>query len=41
VWDELRELQLVYQNRDRGWEGIPAQFEWLARALASLAALGA
>jgi hypothetical protein len=41
VWDELRELQLAYQSRERGWEGIPPQFEWLARALASLAALGA
>jgi hypothetical protein len=41
VWDDLRELQLAYQNRDPGWERIPAEFEWLARALASLAALGA
>jgi hypothetical protein len=41
VWDDLRELQLAYQNRDPGWERLPAEFEWLARALASLAALGA
>ena len=41
VWDDLRELQLAYQNRDPGWERLPAEFEWLARALSSLAALGA
>lgn len=41
VWDDLRELQLAYQNRDPGWERLPAEFEWLARALHSLAALGA
>ncbi len=41
VWDDLRELQLAYQNRDPGWQRLPAEFEWLARALASLAALGA
>ena len=41
VWEYLRELQLAYQNREPGWERIPAEFEWLARALASLAALGA
>ena len=41
VWEDLRELQLAYQNRDPGWERLPAEFEWLARALASLAALGA
>jgi hypothetical protein len=41
VWDDLRELQLAYQNRDPGWERLAAEFEWLARALASLAALGA
>ncbi|HEU4449571.1 MAG TPA: hypothetical protein VFR63_06280 [Gaiellaceae bacterium] len=41
VWSELRELQLAYQEREPGWERMPAQFEWLARALASLAALGA
>jgi hypothetical protein len=41
VWDELREVQLAYQNREPGWERIPAEFEWLGRALASLAALGA
>ena len=41
VWDDLRELQLAYQNREPGWERVPAEFEWLARALASLAALGA
>jgi hypothetical protein len=41
VWDELREVQLAYQNREPGWERLPAEFEWLARALHSLAALGA
>jgi len=41
VWEDLRELQLAYQNRDPGWQRLPAEFEWLARALASLAALGA
>ena len=41
VWDDLRELQLAYQNRDPGWQRLPAEFEWLGRALASLAALGA
>jgi len=41
VWEDLRELQLAYQNRDPGWDRLPAEFEWLARALASLAALGA
>jgi hypothetical protein len=41
VWDDLRELQLAYQNRDPGWQRVPAEFEWLARALHSLAALGA
>jgi hypothetical protein len=41
VWEDLRELQLAYQNRDPGWQHLPAEFEWLARALASLAALGA
>jgi hypothetical protein len=41
VWDDLREVQLAYQNRDLGWERLPAEFEWLARALHSLAALGA
>jgi hypothetical protein len=41
VWVDLHELQLAHQNRDQGWECILAEFEWLARALASLAALGA
>lgn len=41
VWEELRELQLAYQNREPGWQRLPGEFEWLARALASLAALGA
>lgn len=41
VWEELRELQLAYQNREPGWKRLPGEFEWLARALASLAALGA
>ena len=41
VWDDLRDLQLAYQEREPGWERLPAEFEWLARALARLAALGA
>ncbi|MGH3023792.1 MAG: hypothetical protein ACRDNI_09075 [Gaiellaceae bacterium] len=41
VWEELRDIQLAYQNRDLGWQSLPTEFEWLARALASLAALGA
>jgi hypothetical protein len=41
VWEELRDVQLAYQNRDPGWQTLPTEFEWLARALASLAALGA
>ena len=40
VWDELRELQLTYQDRARGWRDVPAAFERLARALPSLVALG-
>lgn len=41
VWGDLRELQLAYQNRDPGWQRLPAEFEWLGRALHSLARLGA
>ena len=41
VWDGLRELQLAYQERHAGWREIPAEFERLARALPTLAALGA
>ena len=33
VWEELRDLQLAYQDRHPGWQGVPAQFERLARAL--------
>lgn len=36
VWDDLRELQLAYQDRDDGWRDVPAQFERLARALPTL-----
>ena len=39
VWDNLRELQLAYQERDPGWRGIPAEFERLARALSTVVAL--
>jgi hypothetical protein len=41
VWEDLRELQLAYQEREPGWQRLPTEFEWLARALHSLAALGA
>ena len=39
VWDCLRELQLAYQDRHTGWRQIPARFERLARALATVVAL--
>jgi hypothetical protein len=41
VWEGLRELQFAYQERDPGWREIPRQFERLAVALHSLAAIGA
>jgi hypothetical protein len=41
VWAWLRELQLAYQERDPGWREIPLEFERLARALHSLAVIGA
>ena len=39
VWDNLRELQLAYQDRDPGWRDIPSEFERLARALPTVVAL--
>ena len=41
VWEDLRELQLAYQERHAGWRDIPVEFERLARALPTLVALGA
>lgn len=41
VWENLRELQLAYQDRHAGWRNIPAQFERLARALPTVVALEA
>ena len=38
-WDNLRELQLAYQERDAGWRDVPAEFERLARALPTVVAL--
>ena len=39
VWENLRELQLAYHERDPGWRHIPAEFERLARALPTLVEL--
>ena len=41
VWEDLKDLQLAYQERRQGWPDVPAQFERLARALPTLVALGA
>ncbi|MDQ3866356.1 MAG: hypothetical protein M3304_05960 [Actinomycetota bacterium] len=39
VWENLRELQLAYQDRHTGWQKIPAEFELLARALRTVVEL--
>jgi hypothetical protein len=41
VWEDLRELQLAYQERDPGWRELPREFERLVHALHALVAVGA